>query len=240
MASSPTDEPLHRLVRLCGEMRRLANQGEEAREDRGCSIVFARVRDAAHDLRRLAEQELAAHRVKTAPGEPDRSVADGPAPDRPAADSPVPAAGAMPKRVLIVEDDPDIVTFLARWFEDQGCRTVEAADGLQAIELAAGLRPDLITLDMSMPVKTGVSAYRDLKEDPLTRSIPVIVITGVGRAFGEIERRRSAVPRPEGFIAKPIDLAELTRTVQRILAEPRGVEDDSTRNIQPTQNRRNR
>ena len=119
--------------------------------------------------------------------------------------------------VLIVDDESDIVTFLSTWFQDLGCRTVTAGNGFEAIELAVTQRPDLITLDMSMPEKSGVSTYRDLKGDRELSKIPVIILTGIGRAPEDLLRARTPLPEPEGFVPKPIDMGLLEQTVERLL-----------------------
>jgi CheY-like chemotaxis protein len=196
------DDALLRLIRLSHEMITLADAGDELREDRGCGAVFGKLRDEGYALRGLASRELQAHAV----------VSHGTTGSPSAA-----ATGGNGRTVLVVDDDPDIQRYLATWFRDAGFETVTAGNGYEAIELATAHQPALISLDMSMPEKSGVSTYRDLKGDPALREIPVIVITAIGRAFGEFLHRRRGVPDPEGFLAKPIDLEQLAKTVQAVL-----------------------
>ena len=66
-------------------------------------------------------------------------------------------------------------------------------------------RPDLVTLDITMPEKSGVAVYRKLKEDERFKQVPVIIITGVSDDFKKFISTRSQVPPPEGYISKPVD-----------------------------------
>lgn len=127
------------------------------------------------------------------------------------------------KKILILEDEPDVVTYLTALFEDHGYATESARNGQEGMEKAKAAPPDLITLDMSMPEKSGVRFYREIKGDPVLSKIPVVVVTGVTGYGGNPEdfRRfletRRQVPPPEAFIAKPIDREELLRVVRELL-----------------------
>ncbi len=78
-------------------------------------------------------------------------------------------------------------------------------------------RPDLITLDITMPEMTGVKAYRKLKEDPDLRKIPVVIVTGVTHDFKRFISTRDQVPPPEGYLEKPVKPEELLGEVRRLL-----------------------
>lgn len=118
--------------------------------------------------------------------------------------------------ILVVDDDEDIRTFLLALFADHGSGLCEAADGDEAIAVAKANRPDLITLDLSMPGRDGVSTFCDLRKDPETQGIPVCIVTGHPEFRRVIYER--PVTAPEGFVCKPVDPDELVRTVRRILA----------------------
>ena len=118
--------------------------------------------------------------------------------------------------VLVVDDDEDIRTYLLALFADHGAGLCEAADGDEAIRVARDRQPDLITLDLSMPGRDGVTAFCDLREDPATQDIPVCIVTGHPEFRKVIYER--PVKAPEGFITKPVDADELVRTARRILA----------------------
>jgi CheY-like chemotaxis protein len=118
--------------------------------------------------------------------------------------------------VLVVDDDEDIRTFLLALFADHGAGLCEAADGNEAMEMARKTRPDIITLDLSMPGRDGVTAFSDLRADPLTADIPICIVTGHPEFRRVIYER--PVAAPEGFVTKPVNPDELVRTVRRILA----------------------
>lgn len=126
-------------------------------------------------------------------------------------------------RILVVDDDEDVRTFLLALFADSGAEICEAADGVEAIEVARERHPDLITLDLSMPGRDGVEALCDLRATPELDQIPVCVVTGHPE-FRRVIYDRPTRP-PEGFVTKPIDADELVRTVRRILGLRRRRED---------------
>ncbi len=118
-------------------------------------------------------------------------------------------------RILVVDDDEEIRIFLTTLLSDEGAATFEGADGGEAIEKAIDTRPDLITLDLSMPGKDGIEAFTDLRNNPSTREIPVCIITGHPEFRKVIYDRPVAVP--EGFIEKPCDPDHVVETIHRIL-----------------------
>lgn len=118
--------------------------------------------------------------------------------------------------ILVVDDDEDIRTFLLALFADHGAGLCEAADGDEALEMAKTKHPDLITLDLSMPGRDGVSTFCDLRDEPLTSEIPVCIVTGHPEFRRVIYDR--PVKAPEGFVCKPVNPDELVKTVRRILA----------------------
>ena len=117
--------------------------------------------------------------------------------------------------VLVVDDDEEIRTFLATLMSDEGAAVLEAADGDEALATAIRARPDLITLDLSMPGRDGIETFCDLREDPATEEIPVCIITGHPE-FRKVIYDRPVTP-PEGFIEKPCDPDHVVKTIRRIL-----------------------
>jgi CheY-like chemotaxis protein len=128
----------------------------------------------------------------------------------------------LPKKILIVDDEPDVCVYLDRLFRENGYETSCARDGEEAGANLAKSRPDLITLDLSMPNKSGVRFYRDLKSDESLRRIPVVLVTGVTGPGGAADterfyQTRRHIPPPEGFVPKPVDPAEILALVERLL-----------------------
>jgi DNA-binding response OmpR family regulator len=127
------------------------------------------------------------------------------------------SVGAGGRKILIVDDEPDVVTYLETFFNDHGFTTITAQDGKVGFAKAQTEHPDLITLDISMPEESGVKMYRQLQGDPSTKEIPVIIVTGISSDFERFIRSRKQVRPPEGYFEKPIDNEELLKKVQEIL-----------------------
>ena len=126
----------------------------------------------------------------------------------------------MSKTVLVVDDEPDVVTYLSTVLRDAGYATLEASNGEEALEQTRKGRPDLITLDITMPEMTGVKTYRQLKEDEAFRRIPVIIVTGVTHDFKQFISSRAQVPAPEGYLEKPVKPEDLLAEVGRLVGAP--------------------
>jgi len=122
-----------------------------------------------------------------------------------------------PKRILIVDDEQDIRTYLSTLLGDQGYETIQAKDGVEAMENVQKEPPDLITLDISMPEKSGIRFFREIKTDTRWKHIPIVVVTGVSEDMRTFISSRHQVPAPEGFVSKPIDQEEILGLVRSIL-----------------------
>lgn len=118
----------------------------------------------------------------------------------------------MSKKIMVVDDDPDIVDYLANVFEDHGYATCRASDGSSAFEVAKAEKPDLITLDIEMPNEWGPRFYRRLTNEEEFSDIPVIVISGLSGIH-------LAIRRAVATIKKPFDPAEVIQIVREALGE---------------------
>lgn len=116
----------------------------------------------------------------------------------------------MRKRILIIEDEPDVLNFLEQLFQDAGYDTATAADGVEGTERLNENKPDLITLDLQMPGDTGTDFYRKMHHNSKFKDIPVIVISGIAG-------RHLAVRRPVAVFDKPIDKEKLLKTVKETI-----------------------
>ena len=121
------------------------------------------------------------------------------------------------KKILIIDDEEDVRTYLSTFFTDNGLSVISAVDGKEGIEKAVTEKPDLITLDVSMPEESGVRALRDLQNNEVTKNIPVIIVTGVSTDIKRFIESRKQVHPPEGFFEKPIDRDELLKKVKELL-----------------------
>ncbi len=109
------------------------------------------------------------------------------------------------KKVLIVDDEQDVLIYLSTLFEDNGFNTLTAENGIEGLTVAKAELPDLITLDITMPEQSGIKTYRYLKNEPNLHYIPVIIITAVGEPIKSVLNEFAAFPEPEGFVSKPVD-----------------------------------
>ncbi len=128
----------------------------------------------------------------------------------------------MSKKILVVDDEPDMVTFLTTLLEDNGYATITAADGEEALEMCKKERPDLVSLDLLMPNKTGIKMYREMRKDEEIKDIPVIMVTGFGKDdvpsmdFKEWIQKRAIKP-PEAYIEKPVDKDVLLTAIKTVI-----------------------
>ncbi len=122
----------------------------------------------------------------------------------------------MAKRVLIIDDEQDMRVYLEALFRKAGFETETASNGEEGVWLAEAHQPDLITLDVLMPRKSGLKAYRGLRNSEKTKSIPIVVLTGLTRLddfFGDLEN----LPRPDALVEKPIDREAFLSTVEELV-----------------------
>ena len=123
------------------------------------------------------------------------------------------------KKILVAEDEEDVLTYLTTLFQDNGYDTVSAVDGFEALERARTQKPDLISLDIAMPDQSGLRTYRQYKKDDELKDIPVIIVTALGDSIRSFLKRLGGFPEPEGFMTKPIDKEKLLKMVADLLSE---------------------
>ena len=120
------------------------------------------------------------------------------------------------KRVLVVDDEPDVREYLTALLEDNDFEVVTAEDGAEALQAVQAKAPDIITLDITMPEKSGVRFYRDLRENEALKHIPVIMVTGISNDFEKFISSRKQVPPPEGYMSKPIDRDKILKMIEEL------------------------
>ncbi|MBA3455220.1 MAG: response regulator [Deltaproteobacteria bacterium] len=113
-------------------------------------------------------------------------------------------------RILVVDDDPEIVTMLSTRLTKRGYKVSTAADGHQALELAKSERPDLMLLDVMMPGKSGWEVARALKQDPTTQGIKIVMVTAIGEQVNEIT---SPLYGADAHIDKPFEFDRLEKVI---------------------------
>lgn len=116
--------------------------------------------------------------------------------------------------ILIVDDNPQNLELIQAYLEDFACETITANDGLEALDLVARRKPDLILLDVMMPKMSGFEVCRRLKNDPETENTPVIMVTALNE-FGDIERGIDS--GTDDFVSKPVNRLELLTRIRTML-----------------------
>ena len=128
----------------------------------------------------------------------------------------------MKERVLVVDDDPDIVQFVRMNLELEGFDAETADNGRIALELAKARPPDLILLDVMMPEMDGLTVLRRLRNSPATANVPVIILTA--KALAE-DRVKGLDLGADDYITKPFDLDELLARVRTVLRRAQQMRD---------------
>lgn len=125
------------------------------------------------------------------------------------------------KRVLLVEDNDDNRTIYATILMHRGYAVVEAPNGLEGVQQAQAHHPDLIIMDISLPIMDGLEATRRIRSNPRTSDIPVLAVTAHAR---DSDRENALRAGCNDYLAKPVEPRRLVEQVERIIgpaAEPR-------------------
>ena len=113
---------------------------------------------------------------------------------------------AMPKKILIVDDDPAVVQYMMAVFSDNGYATCTASSSMEGLDVVKSEKPDLICLDLQMPGEWGPRFYRKLRKDKALRDTPVIVVSGIDGDH--------AIKDAVAFVKKPFDPEKLIGIVK--------------------------
>jgi len=129
----------------------------------------------------------------------------------------------MAKKVLVVDDDANLVTYLQTLLEDNGYSVVTANNGDEGLKKAGQEHPDAITLDLLMPEKSGIKMFRELRKDDQLKSTPIVVITGIAseyEAFSNFKKfiYERKIPGPEAYLEKPVNPEELLAKLKELLS----------------------
>ncbi|MGW8303919.1 MAG: response regulator [Desulfobacterales bacterium] len=129
----------------------------------------------------------------------------------------------MSKKVLVVDDDPDVRLFSVTVLEENGYTALEAEDGESGLKMIKAEKPDLVILDVLMPRQSGVRLYRELKTAKALKDLKVIILSGIAKKtflrsqkalteFGGEE-----IPEPEIYLEKPVEPDELADVIKKVL-----------------------
>jgi len=121
------------------------------------------------------------------------------------------------KKILVIDDESDMIIWMTTFLEDNGFDTIFANDGIEGFQKAKSEQPDLITLDVAMEKQSGVKTLRQLQEEQITRDIPVIMITGVSTELKRFLDRNKKVDFPRAFLEKPVDRDEFLSKIKELI-----------------------
>ena len=121
------------------------------------------------------------------------------------------------KKILVVEDEPDIVKWLTVLFENNGYEVVSATDGGEGFTKAEAEVPDLITLDISMPKESGIKMYGKLLNSERLSAIPVIMVTVATPELNSFLARLKHKKNPAAFFEKPVKDTQLLEKVKELI-----------------------
>ena len=125
-----------------------------------------------------------------------------------------------PARILLAEDTTAIRAVIAFMLRARGYEVVEAAHGQEALDRAFAQPPDLVVLDVLMPVMNGFEACARLKSSPETKHVPILMLTAVARDAGKDDAHWKKVSGADDFVFKPFKAHDLLERIERLLAQP--------------------
>ena len=129
----------------------------------------------------------------------------------------------MAKKVLVVDDELDMRIFVSTLLETSGLRPLTAVDGKEGLVVARRERPSVIILDVMMPNESGIGMYRELKNDPELKDVPVIMLSALSKkTFYHSQKvldeyKGEKIPEPAAYIEKPPEPDELLEAIQACL-----------------------
>jgi CheY-like chemotaxis protein len=124
------------------------------------------------------------------------------------------------RSAVIIDDEPDVTSYLSTLLSDHGWETHAANDVQQGLALVREARPDVVLLDLMMPERGGLSMLVAIRKDPMLHDTPVVIVSGIQEKLNAdyhayLERFRHY--RADAFVDKPVDAAELLRTIDGLV-----------------------
>lgn len=121
---------------------------------------------------------------------------------------------SKPARILVVDDDPDIVTMLSTRLANRGFKVSTASDGHQAIAMTKKELPDVVLLDVMMPGKSGWEVARAIKQDPATQAVKIVMVSAIGAKTNELT---APIYGADAHVDKPFELDHLEKVIRQLL-----------------------
>ena len=123
----------------------------------------------------------------------------------------------MAKKILIIDDEKDMRVYLSTLFKKAGYEVESAQNGDEGVAAAREFGPDLITLDVLMPKKSGVKAYREIRSTADTSGIPIIILTGLTQQEDFFGDELGQAKKPDAIVEKPIEPDSFLETVKGVI-----------------------
>ena len=130
----------------------------------------------------------------------------------------------MTKKVLTIDDDADILTFVITVLEENGYSPLKAKNGEEGLIMINEEKPDLVVLDVLMPKQSGIKLYRELKTNESLKNIPVIILSGISKRIflrsqeALTEFGSENVPEPDAYIEKPVEPEDLAEKIKQLIS----------------------
>lgn len=126
----------------------------------------------------------------------------------------------MAKKILVVDDEPDLVEAVSIILESKGYAVVKAYGGVEGLKKAKSEKPDLIVLDVMMPDKDGYEVCKELKADATYRSMPILLLTAVisNIPTSKYTQEMGLETEADDFVVKPVEPQELVKRVEALLS----------------------
>jgi response regulator RpfG family c-di-GMP phosphodiesterase len=124
---------------------------------------------------------------------------------------------ANAKKILIVDDERSVVSYMNALLKDNGYQTLSASNGKEGYAKAVSEHPDLILLDITMPEESGIRMFRQIQENAETAGIPVFIVTGISHDFKGFIESRKEVAKPAAYFDKPVKKEELLAKIKEVL-----------------------
>jgi len=130
----------------------------------------------------------------------------------------------MAEKVLVVDDEMDMRIFITTLLETNGYKPLSAVDGEEGLVIARKEKPALIILDVMMPKESGINMYRQLRNDPELKAVPIIMLSALSKkTFFHSQKmldkyKGEQIPEPDAYIEKPAEPDELLEAIKKSLA----------------------
>ncbi len=129
----------------------------------------------------------------------------------------------MSTKIIIIDDEPDVLTFVQAALEDNGYEVVTAHSARRGLETIKREKPALICLDVLMPRESGISLFKKLRSDPDLKDIPIVIMSGLSlsRDLDHVDYLElddgTVLEEPDGYIEKPVEVPRLLSVIKKVL-----------------------